>query len=149
MPKRKPVALVLSCEHAGHRIPAPYRKLFRGKQRELRSHRGWDPGAIELARAMARETGAPLLANTVSRLVVETNRSVGPKLFSEFTRTLTRDEKKKLVECMWACTLSRRCSTVRSEPPMWDYYSTRAARKRRISATCGCTRCTGKHRTCA
>lgn len=102
MPKSKKkstgIALVLSCEHAGNRVPPAYRKLFRGKQRELASHRGWDPGAIELARAMAHETGAPLLANTVSRLVVETNRSVGPKLFSEFTRPLGRDERKELVD---------------------------------------------------
>jgi predicted N-formylglutamate amidohydrolase len=102
MPKRKKkptgIALVLSCEHAGNRVPPAYRKLFRGKQRELASHRGWDPGAIELARAMSRETGAPLLANTVSRLVVETNRSVGPKLFSDFTRALSKDERKELVD---------------------------------------------------
>jgi predicted N-formylglutamate amidohydrolase len=98
--KKKPsgIALVLTCEHAGYRVPPAYRTLFRGQQRELASHRGWDPGAIELARAMSRETDAPLLANTVSRLVVETNRSVGPKLFSEFTRTLSKDARKELVD---------------------------------------------------
>jgi predicted N-formylglutamate amidohydrolase len=89
---------VLSCEHAGNRVPAAYQKLFRGKKSVLASHLGWDPGAIDIARTIARETGAPLLANTVSRLVVETNRSIGPKLFSEFSRGLTREERKQLVD---------------------------------------------------
>ena len=99
MPKSNKVALVLSCEHAGKTVPAKYRKLFKGKQSVLDSHRGWDPGAIELARAIAKETGAPLVANTVSRLVVETNRSVpSPQLFSEFTRKLPREEKNALLK---------------------------------------------------
>jgi len=98
MPKNSRVALVLSCEHAGHRVPASCQKLFRGGKRELESHRGWDPGALELARAIVRVTDAPLVAATVSRLVVESNRSVGhPQLFSEFTRALTRDEKERLL----------------------------------------------------
>ena len=99
MPKSDRVALVLSCEHAGNRVPPTYQKLFRGKKSELASHRGWDPGAVELARVIAKETGAPLLANTVSRLVVDTNRSIGHRqLFSEFTRGLSRDERKLLLD---------------------------------------------------
>jgi predicted N-formylglutamate amidohydrolase len=100
MPKKNDrVALVLSCEHAGYRVPSSYQKFFRGKKSELQSHRGWDPGAVELARAIMAETDAPLLANTVSRLVVDTNRSVGhPKLFSEFTRALSAAEKARLLK---------------------------------------------------
>jgi predicted N-formylglutamate amidohydrolase len=97
--KKQPVALVLSCEHGGYRIPAEYRTRFRGKTKVLRSHLGWDPGALELARAIASETDAPLLANTVSRLVVESNRSIGhPKLYSEFTRGLSRAERERALK---------------------------------------------------
>jgi predicted N-formylglutamate amidohydrolase len=99
MPKNKRIALVVSCEHAGNRVPASCRKLFRGKNKELESHRGWDPGALELARTIAKETGAPLVASTVSRLVVEPNRSIGhAQLFSEFTRGLSREEKTALLK---------------------------------------------------
>jgi predicted N-formylglutamate amidohydrolase len=99
MPKNDRVALVLSCEHAGYRVPATYQKLFRGKKSVLESHRGWDAGAIELARTIATETGAPLLANTVSRLVADTNRSVGhAQLYSEFTRKLSQAEKATLLK---------------------------------------------------
>src|SRR5258705_1054118 len=97
--KKQPLALVLSCEHGGYRVPAEYRTRFRGKTKVLQSHLGWDPGALELARAIARETNAPLLANTVSRLVVESNRSIGhPKLFSEFTRGLSRTERERALK---------------------------------------------------
>lgn len=95
----KAPALVISCEHAGNRVPAEYRPLFRGQQKVLASHRGWDSGALEVARAMARETAAPLVATTTSRLVVECNRSVGhPQLFSEFTRKLGCDERARLLD---------------------------------------------------
>jgi predicted N-formylglutamate amidohydrolase len=92
-------ALVISCEHAGNRVPAAYRAMFRGRGKVLASHRGWDPGALKLARAIARKTGAPLVAHTVSRLLVECNRSAGhPQLFSEFTRGLARDERARLLD---------------------------------------------------
>jgi len=92
------VALVLSCEHGGNQIPAPYRRLFVRGRRELDSHRGWDPGALELARALARACRAPLVATTTSRLLVECNRSLDhPRLFSAFTRTLSRDEKERIL----------------------------------------------------
>ena len=93
------IALVLSCEHAGRRVPAPYQRLFRGHARTLASHRGWDPGALALAQTIARAMDAPLVANTTSRLVVECNRSPGHRqLFSEFTRALDSDERKHLLD---------------------------------------------------
>ncbi|HEX6790223.1 MAG TPA: N-formylglutamate amidohydrolase [Candidatus Krumholzibacteria bacterium] len=95
----QPVGIVVSCEHAGNRVPAEYRSLFRGARRALASHRGWDSGAIDLARVIAPALDAPLVATTVSRLVVECNRSLGhPRLFSEFTRTLPREEKQVLLD---------------------------------------------------
>jgi predicted N-formylglutamate amidohydrolase len=94
----QPIALVLSCEHGGHQIPAPYRALFRGHARELSSHRGWDPGALPLSRTLSRSLDAPLVATTVSRLLVECNRSLSHRaLFSEFTRGLSRDEKRAIL----------------------------------------------------
>jgi predicted N-formylglutamate amidohydrolase len=70
-------ALVISCEHGGNRIPAPYRGLFAPHRALLDSHRGFDAGALVMARALAAEFGAPLVSATVSRLLVDLNRSVG------------------------------------------------------------------------
>jgi predicted N-formylglutamate amidohydrolase len=97
MRTREP-ALVISCEHAGNRVPPRYRAQFRGQGAVLKSHRGWDPGALDLARAIAFACNAPLLANTTSRLVVECNRSLGhTQLFSEFTRDLDPAEQFRLL----------------------------------------------------
>lgn len=79
--------LVITCEHGGNRIPASYRGLFHGHQALLDSHRGFDPGALTMARALAGAFAAPLVASTVSRLLVDLNRSIGhPRLHFEAIR---------------------------------------------------------------
>ena len=44
---------IITCEHGGNRIPAPYRRLFRGQRALLDSHRGYDPGSLVMAKALA------------------------------------------------------------------------------------------------
>lgn len=93
--------LVLSCEHGGNRVPAAYADLFAGRAaaRALASHRGSDLGALALAESMARRLRAPLVASTVTRLLVDLNRSVGHRsLFSEFSRVLDREARQRLLE---------------------------------------------------
>jgi predicted N-formylglutamate amidohydrolase len=68
----KPVDLIVSCEHGGNRVPAAFRTRF--SKRFLATHRGYDAGALDLARDFARATGAPLFYSTVSRLLIELNR---------------------------------------------------------------------------
>ena len=93
-----PPAVVLSCEHAGRRIPAPWRRLFEGAEDALSSHRGWDPGALDLSRRLARALDAPLVATTVSRLLVDANRREGhPRVFSPWTCGLPPTERAKLL----------------------------------------------------
>jgi len=41
---------------------------------DLDSHCAWDPGALDLAQALALRWGVPLVAGTVTRLVVDLNR---------------------------------------------------------------------------
>lgn len=82
-------ALVITCEHAGNLIPAPYAALFQDQQALLETHRGYDPGALVMAEALAEAFEAPLLSSTVSRLLVDLNRSVGnPTLHADAVRTL-------------------------------------------------------------
>lgn len=94
-----PDRLVLTCEHAGNDVPKPYRALFAGHERLLPTHRGWDPGALLLARAMAERFAAPLYFETTTRLLVDLNRSVGnPELHSEATRHLTLAERREILD---------------------------------------------------
>ncbi len=94
--------LILTCEHAGHRIPAEYRALFRGAEALLASHRGWDPGALAVARHLARAFGLPLPIVTWSRLLVESNRApANPRIWSRFTASLPADERDRILERYW------------------------------------------------
>jgi predicted N-formylglutamate amidohydrolase len=53
----------------------------------LSTHRGFDSGALVMARALATALAAPLVASTVSRLLVDLNRSVGhPRLHADVIR---------------------------------------------------------------
>jgi predicted N-formylglutamate amidohydrolase len=78
---------LITCEHGGNRIPAPYRELFHGYRALLDTHRGYDRGALVMARELARALKAPLVVSTISRLLIDLNRSIGhPQLFSAATR---------------------------------------------------------------
>lgn len=93
------MAVVVTCEHASHQVPPRYRSLFAAHPKLLESHRSYDKGARELARALARALGAEAAFGGVSRLLLDLNRSLdNPALFSRFTRELSRDEKAALVD---------------------------------------------------
>lgn len=65
----------------------------------MNSHRGHDPGALELARLLAKSLSAPLEFETVSRLLIELNRTLGhPRIFSEFSRPLSEDVRQRLID---------------------------------------------------
>jgi len=90
--------LILTCEHAGNEIPQEYEKLFSEAQEVLETHRGYDPGALDLFKELS-----PLAIfsqeNMISRLLVEPNRSLGhPQLFSEFTAQLQEAQKEQILE---------------------------------------------------
>ena len=72
---------IITSEHGGNRIPAPYRRLFRGQRALLDSHRGYDPGSLVMAKALASACRTPLVASTVSRLLIDLNRSLATHNF--------------------------------------------------------------------
>lgn len=97
VPSTRRVALVVTCEHGGNDIPAEYAAAFRDAAKVLASHRGYDPGALELARDFAASFAAPLFFAVVSRLVVELNRSPRHRaLFSQFTRPLPEAARQEI-----------------------------------------------------
>lgn len=90
--------ILLTCEHAGNKIPQEFKDLFAGAEDILNSHRGWDPGAIKLTEALSELSRLPLISYPFSRLLIEPNRSEHhPKLFSEFTKSLSKDAKSDLL----------------------------------------------------
>lgn len=72
--------LLLSCEHAGYKIPKVYqRDLDEETKALLATHRGWDRGALLLAKEVSKEANAPLFFTEISRLLVDCNRSLNHK----------------------------------------------------------------------
>ena len=92
-------AVVVTCEHGGNRVPPEVAHLFTTEGDHLAGHGGFDAGALEMARAVAAAFDAPLLFTTVTRLVVDQNRSIGhPKHFSKYTTGLPRSVRQGLVD---------------------------------------------------
>lgn len=93
------IRFLVSCEHASNAIPEPYAAAFAGARELLDSHEGYDAGALQLGRDLARALGAPLVAGKASRLLIDLNRSpdnVGlhsaiGRAFDEATRRQIRD----------------------------------------------------------
>ena len=96
--RTRPFRLVLSCEHASNAVPRAYAHLFRGWGPVLASHRAYDLGALAVARALSRALRAPLFATSVTRLLVDVNRTRGHfALFSERSRALPEAERDALL----------------------------------------------------
>ena len=93
------VGFLVTCEHGGNRIPRRYAEAFAPHRALLESHRGWDPGALNLARQLAKSLDAPLVFSETSRLLVDVNRSEHHRaLFSLISRALPRDERTRILD---------------------------------------------------
>lgn len=87
---------IVSCEHASQAIPSPYNEWVRVQG--LPSHLVFDAGALDYAEALAQALDAPLFAASVSRLVIDTNRSVGhPDLFGPTLRQAPYEIKQAIL----------------------------------------------------
>lgn len=97
--REPPRGVLITCEHASNHVPKAYRARFRDADAVLRSHRGWDPGALELGRDLARAFHVPVLAGHATRLLVDLNRTArSATLFSEFTRDLGEVERVRILK---------------------------------------------------
>jgi len=90
--------LILSCEHGGNQIPDAYKPLFKDAGEVLKTHRGYDPGALSLFTTLHEHIPSFHIHSEVSRLLVELNRSLHHEhLFSEYTKGLPPDTKQEIL----------------------------------------------------
>lgn len=90
--------LIITCEHGGNVIPMRYAPLFAPEADLLGSHRGHDIGALAAARYLATHLDAPLHYSTVSRLLIDLNRSLHHRqIFSSRTRALDASSRRDIV----------------------------------------------------
>jgi len=94
----RPWSVLVTVEHGGNQVPEELSEAFRGFEPLLESHRGWDPGALDLGRALAGRLQATLVGSHVTRLLVDLNRSPGNRaVFSAVTRPLPKAVRDDLI----------------------------------------------------
>ncbi len=95
----RPTKFIVSCEHAGNVIPGRWGSYFRKAGTALRSHRGWDPGAFDVAVSLSQAINAPLFATHVSRLLIDNNRSLtNPAVWSQYSKLIPAGERAEIVD---------------------------------------------------
>lgn len=91
------IALLISCEHAVNTIPNAYRYLFNSCTNMLESHRGFDLGALEIALHFKDVFSCHLIQAETSRLLIDYNRSLTKRCFSEITKNLPTPIKQEII----------------------------------------------------
>lgn len=95
-------AVLVTCEHGGNHVPAECAQWFAGREELLNSHRGYDIGALDLARRFAETLDATLVYSVTTRLLADLNRSPGNHaLFSEVTAPLPRPERQRVLDAYY------------------------------------------------
>jgi predicted N-formylglutamate amidohydrolase len=88
--------IIITCDHGGNTIPSEYASLFKGAKGVLHSHQGYDLGALSLARKVEKSISGKLFYTTISRLLIDCNRSLHNRsLLSGYTKGKTA--KKPLI----------------------------------------------------
>lgn len=92
-------SILLSCEHAGNWVPQKFKYLFKNADELLKSHKGFDIGALNIAKYLTLHLHIPLYYSRVSRLLIEQNRSITNKnIFSKYSHDLTNECKHFLLD---------------------------------------------------
>jgi len=91
---------IISCEHASNRVPPRFTQVFRGKEKLLSSHQAYDPGAAKLARRLARRFKSSVYLGSISRLLIDLNRSPSNRksLYSSYSWKLEQNDRELLLQ---------------------------------------------------
>lgn len=65
---------VILADHAANYIPPKYKNLGLD-EKQLQMHIAWDPGSLAVAKILSQMFDAPLIYSTISRLIIDNNRS--------------------------------------------------------------------------
>ncbi len=94
--------LVVSCEHASNAVPEAYQSYFHDAQEDLVSHKGWDPGSLEIANYLGKLMAVQPFEYPYTRLLIEPNRSLDQAdLFSAYSKSLPDGEKELLIGSLY------------------------------------------------
>lgn len=101
------IPVIFSCEHATCAVPDAYKELLAGDQERITSAEGWDPGALNLAQALAMKFRTHLAHCEISRLILDCHVQEGfESRWSECSMRLTEAQREKLHDRQYAPHLS-------------------------------------------
>lgn len=90
--------VLITCEHGGNDVPPDCARWFADAADLLQSHCGYDIGALGVSRQFAEALRTPLLFSTVTRLLVDLNRSPdAPDVHGPSVQTLLEAERAELL----------------------------------------------------
>lgn len=95
-----PWKLLITCEHASPYVPHRYKSAFAGVRatQALKTHRGYDIGARELARELAKYATLGHIEGEMTRLLIDLNRTrKHPALFSIYSKRLPDEARRELL----------------------------------------------------
>jgi len=89
---------LVTCEHASNAIPVRYQHACKGYRNLCQTHRAYDRGAYNVYRQFLALPGSRGIAATVSRLLIDVNRSLHHRnLFSRCIRTCPPALKQEII----------------------------------------------------
>lgn len=98
----KPLSILITCEHAVHDIPLAFKTAFAPHTDLLLTHRGYDIGAQSIARKIVSIYQFPYFEATVSRLLIECNRSLHhPDCFSFISKPFDSATKQAIIDTFY------------------------------------------------
>ena len=93
-------SVLVSCEHATCAVPGGQRAIFEGREDELHSLAGWEPGALNLAQGFAMAHRTPLVHGEITRLLIDLEADEDGRL-SKYASELSEQTRERFVERMW------------------------------------------------
>jgi len=94
-------SLVVTCEHATSYIPDDLKDRMNIPE-DIEEHRVFDKGALGSAKAFAGVFSAEVHQFSVSRLLIDANRSIKNKnIFSQYAQNLTESERMQVLKDLY------------------------------------------------
>lgn len=94
-------SVLVSCEYATCAVPGAQRALFEGREDELHSQAGWEPGALNLAQAFAMTYRTQLVHGEITRLLIDLEAGEDNR-WTKYAEKLTDQTRERFVARMWS-----------------------------------------------
>jgi len=94
------ISVLISCEHATCAVPGGQRAIFAGREDELHSEAGWEPGALNLAQAFAMAFRTPIVHGEITRLLIDLEAGEDSR-WGKYADEISDQARERFGERMW------------------------------------------------